>query len=371
MKADSLKVKIFVFACLLLFFPSILNALDSRKVKVVQNKEVLDNADLKIIDTFVEEGIAELVEAKDFTIVSTIRDELVNNSNSKRESSKKQYRSQFIKSVSGYVSAAFKSSMSFAPQERFRISVNLLMIIESLQDVQLSSMALDKLIDSNSAVRYWAMKCFTNPEIIKQLNGNPAESALVSQLIKRLDKVVENCNDEMLILITNFASEVRAAGATDMLNKIASLRMRDYEKWQVTDESTDDVVLKALYNKIVLKEGMPETARSFAQLYSYVFQRYAKGNNSGYHRQKLITVMTDIEDKCISRLLGIKQTKAREALEKRDTQEQIAALTAEHNSLLGAPTSEGKLPEKLKFRYLNADGKESSGPKELPPPPQE
>ena len=366
MKAESVKAKILVFACFLLFFPSILNAVDSRKVKVVQNKDVLDNADLQIIDGFVEEGIRELLEAEDFASISTVRDELIANSNSKRVSSEKQYRNQFIKSVSQYTTDAFKSSQNFIPERRFKVTVNLLMVIESLHDIQLSGLVLGRLDDSNGAVRYWAMKCFTNPEIIKQLNDGAANSALVSQIISRLNKLVDNCDDAMLTLITNFTSELQADESTQLLIKIADLRMQQYSKWQVKDEMTDTAVLKALFSKIISKQGIPETARKFAQLYSYVCQRYLKGDSlSDAHKQKLISVIVDVEDKYISKLLG-KQTKIRDAVTKRDNQ----ALASELDSLLGSADTEGRLPAKLQFTYRSSEGKDSTAPLALPAAPQ-
>ncbi len=362
MKAESIKAKILVFICFLLIFPSILNAVDARKVRALQNKEVLEPADLQVIDSFVEEGIREMLEAEDFGSISSIREALLDNSNSRRASSEKQYRNQFIKSVSQYAGEAFKTSQKFNPDRRFKVTVNLLMLIDGLHDIQLADLALNRLDDSNGAVRYWALKCFTSPDVIKQLNDGAANPALVSRLFNRLNKLVENCDDAMLVLITNFTGELQSGESTQLLIKVAELRMQQYVKWQVRDEMTDSVVLRVLYAKIMAKQGLPDTVRDFAQLYSYVCQRYLKGNNlSEFHKLKLISVIVDVEDKCISKLLG-RQTKIRDAIIKKDNQ----ALASEIDSVLGSSTVEGRLPAKFQFTYLTAEGKESAVPRVLP-----
>jgi hypothetical protein len=107
-------------------------------------------------------------------------------------------------------------------------------------------------------------------------------------------------------------------------------------------------------------------AKRFCNLYSFVCQRYLKGVNlSAAHKDKLITVMVEIEDKCISKLL-VRQTKIREAIQKKDN----AALQAEIDRLLGDANTEGKLPVKLNIQYRGPDGKESTAPAALPAPPK-
>jgi hypothetical protein len=364
MKAESMVAKILVFVVLLLFLPANLSAVDTRKIAVVQNKDVLDSSDFGVIDDFVEEAVRELVEAKDFSDISKLRSDFVTNSISKKDSSSAQYRNQFTKSAVEHISGALKSSQSFAADRRFKVVLNLLIVIESLGDVQLSTLVLDKLDDNNAALRYWALKCFASPEVIRQLN-DAGNSSLSAQVISRIGKVVEKCDDALLILIANFASEIKEEQAMELLNRIADMRIKQYFGWQVEDELTDMVILKSLYDKIISGQGGADSARRFAQLYSYVFQRYLKGTGklSELHKQKLVTVMVEIEDKCISKLLG-KQTKIREAIGKKDNE----ALLREHDNLLGNANTEGKLPAKLNFVYRGPDGRESTAPLALPPP---
>jgi hypothetical protein len=361
MKAESTPVRIFVFAILAFSLPSVLKAVDARKIAVVQNKDILESSDFQVIDTFVEEAVREITETKDFTAISKVRDDFVVNSVSKKDSSKAQYRNQFTKSATEHITQAFKTSQALPPDTRFRVVINLMILIETLRDIQLSTLVLDKLNDNNAAINYWAIKCFANPEVIKQLDDAGEDSPLAAQIFTPLGKTVENCDDTRLILITNLAADIKGQQATDLLIRIADLRIKQYAQWQVKDEITDTVILKSLFSKIVSNQGGADIARRFAQLYAYVVQRYTRNETSDLHKQKLVTVMAEVEDKCIRKLLG-KQTKIRESIEKKDN----AALLTEHDNLLGSANTEGQLCVKLNFIYKTADGKESTTPLVLP-----
>ncbi len=360
--------KIFVSAGLILIFTANLTAVDNRKVAIVQNKDVLDSSDFVVIDNFVDDAIRELIDAKDFSEISRLRSDIIANSVAKNESSKAQYHNQFTKSAAEHISAALKSSQSLPADKKFKVVLNLLMIIEGLGDIQLSSLVVDKIDDDNAAFRYWAIKCFASPEVIKQLN-DAGENSVSAQVVSRINKVIDKSDDTLLVLISGLASEIKsqsAVGGTELLIRIADLRIKQYEQWQVNDEITDAAVLKALYNKIVSGEGGADMAKRFCNLYSFVCQRYLKGVNlSAAHKDKLITVMVEIEDKCISKLL-VRQTKIREAIQKKD----MAALQAEIDRLLGDANTEGKLPVKLNIQYRGPDGKESTAPAALPAPPK-
>ena len=110
-------------------------------------------------------------------------------------------------------------------------------------------------------------------------------------------------------------------------------------------------------------------ARCFAQLYSYAIQRYVKGAGILNDTQKshLISVIADTEDKCISTLLK-PQTNIRRALTLE--QNNLQALLAEHDRLLGNAATPGELPQALSFDYsTNPNGPRLSAPIPLPNPP--
>jgi hypothetical protein len=113
-----------------------------------------------------------------------------------------------------------------------------------------------------------------------------------------------------------------------------------------------------------------EIARRFAQLYSYVIQRYIKGNNvlNNTQKQQLTSVIIEIEEKCVTRLLGLNRSQGtlRRAIERNN----IATLSDEHNKLLGDETSTGQLPSKLGFDYSTTpNGAKRTAPIPLPDKP--
>jgi hypothetical protein len=115
----------------------------------------------------------------------------------------------------------------------------------------------------------------------------------------------------------------------------------------------------------------PEIARRFAQLYSYVIFRYIKGYDilNDNQKQDLASVIIEVEEKCITRLLGLNRPQGalRRAIERND----LSALADEHNKLLGDETSTGQLPSKLDFDYgTMPNGTKRTAPIPLPDKPQ-
>jgi len=130
----------------------------------------------------------------------------------------------------------------------------------------------------------------------------------------------------------------------------------------------DATILELLYSKMTPVEiSEPAIARRFGQLYSYVMQRYVKGQNylSDGERQQLASVLVETEDKCIGKLL-IPQSVIRRAIEDDD----YSALLLEHSRLLGDETRAGQLALKLNFDYgKTSDGGKRTAPLALPEPP--
>ena len=104
-------------------------------------------------------------------------------------------------------------------------------------------------------------------------------------------------------------------------------------------------------------------ARRFAQLYSYAIQRYLKGQAVLSDTQKghLASVLVEVQEKCVSRLLGGQHTTFRRAIER----DNLPAISDEHNGLLGSGATPGQLPSKLVFDY----GTDDAGVKRTAPVP--
>ena len=260
-----------------------------------------------------------------------------------------------------------------------------MIMIDGMEDLRLSDLALAKLKDRNMVIRYWAVHCLTNPAITQQLNSAATSNPQLATIIaEQLKEVVGTSKSEIIVHIARFAANVNIPEGEELLLQVADERIKRYADWTVKHEFYDMIILKLLESKIPLLSqdpaatapttslGKPAIAQSFAQLYSYVIQRYIKGKDilNDTQKQHLTSVLIEIEDKCISRLMGGTQATTRtirRAIERGNT----AALSDEHNKLLGDETTAGQLPSKLGFDYSTTpNGPKRTAPIPLPEKPQ-
>lgn len=375
-----MKIKWAIFAILLALFVLAINpnsvAVSTREIDEVRSKGVLDNQDLEIIDKFLAEAVQELVRTRDFTTIAKVRTVILS-----RKSTQGQYARQFSESAYKHVQDGFNQAQTLKPEERkTNVIINLLILIDGLEDLRLSDLAIGMLQDKNTIVRYWAVQCLTNPAIIEQLNATTSsgsESAL--KIAEQLKQLVETSSPEIIGLIARFAANVKIPQGEELLLQIADMRIKRYADWTVKYELYDVAILKLLESKIPLPSDAPDApatspdkptvARRFAQLYSYAIQRYIKGREKNIlndtQRRHLATVLVEIEEKCIGRILG-RQLTIRRAIER----DSMPALWEEHNRLLGTETTTGQLPIKLGFDYsTTTTGPKRTSPIPLPDPP--
>lgn len=340
-------------------------AVDTRQIETVRGKEVLDAQDLQIIDEFLGEAVRELVSTRDFAEIAKLRTVILS-----KQSSQGQYAQQFSESSLKHISAGLQRASELPEQRRFKVILNLLILVDGLQDPGLTDLAIGMLKHSHKVVRYWAVRCVTNPGLIAKLNpGGAAESQLVQRIADQLSQLVDTASPEVLALIAEFAATVRIPQGEDLLGQIVDARISRYSDWTVEYELLDGAILKLLYNKIVATSvPKPALARRFGQLYSLVMQRYIKGQDflGDANKHYLASVLVEIEQKCVSRLLGRPQSTIKEAVEQRD----YSGLLQEHNRLLGGGTGQAELTAKLNFDYgTGPDGRTRTAPLTLPEPP--
>jgi len=375
-----MKIKWLIFAVLVAFFLVLLMnsgsvAVSTREVDNVRKKAVLDNSDLKIIDDFLSQAIQELVKTRDFTSIAKIRTVILS-----RQSTQGQYAQQFSESARRHIAAGFQQAQELRRPERITaVMINLLILMDGLHDLGLADQAMAMLKNENMVIRYWAVHCLSNTNILTQLNA-ATNSNQASAIAAQLKDLIENSTPEIVVLIAQFAAGVDIPEAEQLLIQIADLRMKQYADWTVKYELYDSAILKYLSSKIPLLsespvgllpttiDTKPEIARRFAQLYSYAIQRYIKGASILNDTQKshLASVLVETEDKCIGRLLGNPQLTIRRALERQNAQ----AILDEHDRLLGTATTPGQIPTTLKFDYsTSTTGPKRTAPLPLPDPP--
>lgn len=356
-----------VLGAFLLFVPNPASgAINTRRIGIVLNKDVLGPEDLEIIDDFVAEAVRELVRTRDFSEVGKVRRVILDHASSDKPS-KAQYERQFFESAHKYISEALKKAKD---DNKFMVAINLLILVDRLENLQLADLAIGMLKDENTVIRYLAVDSVTNPSITKQLNSaKSSNSKLAQQIAKQLKGLVESSSPETMALMVKFAADVKIPQADDLLLHIADVRIKSYADWTVEYEPLDATILKSLLEKISSAgPKSPAIARCFGQLYSYAVQRYIKGQNylSAAQKQYLASVLVETEHKCIRNVLG-PTIKIKKAVE----QDNYEVLWLEHNRVLGDESRAGLLPRKWKFHYgVDRNGKIRTAPLTLPEPPK-
>ncbi|MHC4206744.1 MAG: hypothetical protein ACYSTT_18985 [Planctomycetota bacterium] len=379
-----MKIKWAFFTILTAFFVLAINsnaeAVNTRGIDAVLKKGVIDEQDKKIIDDFLAQAVQELVKTRDFTSIAQVRSVILS-----RKGNQSDYARQFSESAYRHIQAGFELAQTLRPQERINnVNISLMILIDGLEDLRLADLAMGKLQDQNMVIRYWAVHSLTNPSIVQQLNsGATSNPELARTITERLKEVVQTSKPEINVHIARFAANINIPEGEELLLQVANNRIKRYADWKVTFEFYDIIILKLLESKIPLpSQGIgtptpttslnkPAIARSFAQLYSYVIQRYIKGSNvlNDTQKQHLTSVIIEIEEKCVTRLLGLSRSQG--TIRRTIERDNLTALSDEHNKLLGDETSTGQLPSKLGFDYSTTpDGTKRTAPIPLPDKPQ-
>ena len=354
--------------------------IDAVRQKALLNKDVLENADFEVIDAFWADALAELLMLDDFSEIVTTRSQIFACRGNPEPS---QYSAGFITSAQKHLTAAFDDVQNWETDKRKTwIERNLIILTAQLQSPELLELGMRMIGHENGTVRYWAVKALTNLSVVRQLN---ADVSLLAEPAARIASQLETTAEkethpEILSLIAAFAGQVNGPQAKQLLTKIVDLRTSAYENWTVKYELMDAKLLRSLGREIlspVSQSNKAANSRRFAQLYSYAMQRFILGENvlSDVSKQQLASVLVEMEQSVLDKLLGRPQSTIKKAVEKiltRKTIEQkdYSALEAEHDSLLGTAARKGELPAALNFDYgKNPDGSALTAPKKLGPPP--
>jgi len=361
-------VLILLVGGLVLAFVSVARAVvDVRGVDEVLKKSVLTPQDLAVIDAFVLDVVEEIVQTDDFTQIAATRALMLSRQNAQQQ----QYAQQLSESAGKYISAMLQEAQSISdPVRRFQVMGNLLMLVEGLKDPRLVDAAVRCIAQDNNCVRYWAVRAATDQTLWTKLNQNQASAAkLADQIMAECGRVIEASSSEVVNLMVDFAGRFNTPGADALLIRAADERIKRYAAWDAGYELADAAVLKLLSNRLIAGgTANPEVARRFAQLYSFVIQRYIKGQQrsmlTGASRSYLASVIAEVEDKCLTKLLGVRQPTLTRALQEVN----LDNLQAEHDKLLGGTGQAGALVSKLNFTYGTGPGNRSA-PLPLPDPP--
>jgi hypothetical protein len=371
-----MKAKRVILAVLGVFFVLVVSsdseAVNTRDIETVRNKPVLDNTDRQIIDEFLDEAVRELMNTRDFASIAQARYAILSRKSSRKSSAEAQYAEQFSLSALKHISSGLKQAEQLTLKERrFKMILNLLILIDGLEDVRLANLALGQLNDESKVIRYWAVHCVTSGGFTKQLNSTIAVNAqLARSIVDQLQRLLGRSGPETLALMAEFSADVSIPQGEDLLGRIAESRIKKYADWKVDYEPLDGIILRQLYKKISSGAvNKPAVSRRFAQLYSHVIQRYVKGRYilNATQRHNIASVLVETEKSCVSKLLAMPLTLIKRSVERND----YTRLLLEHSRILGDETRAGLLPVKLNFDYgTNPNGSSRTAPLPLPEPPQ-
>ena len=378
-----MKIKWAFFAilavCFLLVLTSKIRAVNTTDIDRVLEKGVLNEQDYRVINEFLAEAVQELVRTRNLADIAKRRTVILS-----RKGTQGQYAQRYSEAAYTSIQMGFQEAEGLPAERKTNVIVNLLILIDGLEDPRLNDLAISKLKDQNMVVRYWAVSCLTNPAILAKFNENISTNPGPARMIaERLKEIVQSSNAATLSRMTRFIANVNIPESEELLLQIADERIKRYRDWTVKFELYDIGILKLLESKIPIQTSglggltatpaarKPEIAQRFAQLYSHAVQRYIKGRNAGILNDTqighLVSVLIEVEDKCISRLLGQAQGGVKRAIER----DSMAVVLDEHNRLLGDETTPGELPARLQYDYgTAANSTKSTVPIPLPDPPQ-
>jgi hypothetical protein len=347
-------------------------AVNTARIDVVRSKETLADSDTEVIEEFLTDAFNEFLAKTDFSDIGSLRTAIVSRSSSEIESGQFQYGPRFFTAAQKQISQTLnKISQMPDGQRKQLLTMNLLILVNDLGNVEISKAALDYLKNPDVMIRYWAVSCLTNGNILRQLNMTESaeNSRLAEQFTQKLLTAIQaEQSGDILILLGQFASGLKQPTANEILKEIAQKRINLYLNWQVKDETVESWILKALSDRPQIdSESAPAMARNFAILYSLVVQRYVIGQEtlSQTNIRNLVSAIVQSE-KYLSRFLPEWPGLLKRAIEKGGG----SILLAEHDSLFGSANAAGKLPAAAGFDYgKNPDGSVKTAPPTLQKPP--
>ncbi|MFA6187306.1 MAG: hypothetical protein WC770_08895 [Phycisphaerae bacterium] len=347
-------------------------AVSTTKIDVVRAKETLVDTDTAVIEEFLAAAFDEFYAKTDFSDIAVLRTTIISRSTSELESGQIQYAPRFLTAAEKQIAQTLEKSSKLPDGlHKQLLTMNLMILINDLGNLEISKIALNYTQTPDVMVRYWAVNCLTNSNILRQLNttGSAETTRLAGQFVQNLQTVVKNENSgDILILAAQFAGSLKSPAANDLLIQIAKKREELYLNWQVNDEMVECSVLKSLSDRIQIDpDNAKITAKEFAILYSLVVQRYALGIDTlpAVNISNLVSVIVQSE-KYITRFISDWPGSLKRAVEKGGG----AGLLAEHDTLFGSSAAAGRLPTAAGFDYgKNANGSIMTTPPQLPKPP--
>ncbi|MCK4999295.1 MAG: hypothetical protein KAS23_07165 [Anaerohalosphaera sp.] len=345
--------------------------IDDFRAKALNAARALTDSEAQIIENFISSSFDEMLNSFEISEILAIKTSIVSRKGPSKPTGYSNAYNKFLeknlRSVAGEINALESSS------RKNQLLVNLIVLAAETKSYDLADFALTMIDSDNVVVRYWAVKCIANKTVIAQFNSvSESDNELNNAIIAAFDKLLDaESSPEILGLLATFAAQSTDSMVEDMLIKVVDKRIKKYEDWTVKNEFVDSNLLKRLTDKMIAYKTSAANARwsmRFAQLYSYIVQRYIAGADilDEASLEYLKSAIAEAENSSFAKLLGRTQPVIKKALEKKDP----GQLKKEIDSLLGSASRQGRLAYEFKYDYgKNSSGQSITAPKKLPAPP--
>ncbi len=326
--------------------------------------------DQAIMGDFVAEGLQEILFVESNIEIAEIRAQLASFAGSAQPS---EYSLAYIRIMETEIPKVLTEVARLETSDKKTAAeLNLMVLIAQLKSSDLATYALPFISHKNAGVKYWAVKAIANKSIAEQLDSTiTGDEDLKAKITSSLMPIMtEDVPAVILDTIVDFAANLKGSHGRDLIKKICILRLNAYADWTVKYELMDAGLLNTMANQIAALEDdqreRADLARMFAQLYSYVMQRFILSDEMLDEpvKQNLIGVMLDVEEKGLSKLLGSRQIDIKKAVNamRRDPD----ALQRKHDAIFGSTKRPGQITYELKFNYgTSPEGAPLTYPKEL------
>ncbi len=340
--------------------------LNTRKIDAVRKKTILADEDFRIIDGFVQEAMAELLETTDTSQMVELRTTVVSRSSSQEASAQIQYGPAFTQAAQKHIPPAIGKALQgqgVHKQTGLLITFNIMLMLHDTNIAELAKLALPYVDFNDIKIQYAAVKTLTNPLIVSELQ----KWDNLPEMVSSLEKVAQSASEpRILISILDFAGRLNNAAAVQLIRNCADARLSLYAQSNIADASVDRALLDALAAQIAANDGNRATlGPKYAQLYSYLIQSYIEIINvegKEQLRSQLATAIINGETVLYKFINGTPGGLKR-AVEKAGT----AALQSEHDAIFGSDAAGGQLPAALGFDYgTDGQGNKIRSPGKLP-----
>jgi hypothetical protein len=319
-------------------------AASPREIDEVRKKTSFTDADMAIVDSFINETFEEMLEAPTIEESVKRREEILVR---KPKNGQTQYKTQFLRSVEENIVSSLRVIDTWS-DEKFQkaMRLNLAVMVGSLDDPALYELAIRMLSADNIAVRYWALQALTGNDMVASIKSSP-DSQRSQDIIEAVTGITSVNSPINLAIAAKFAGSIDAAQSNDMLNAIAQTRINAYQNNMARNESSDAVILQVMAQRMNANQQAKEAlSASFTSLMAVSVKKYADslvpgGALTDVSEQQLITLITEIE-KNILPLFDI-NAELTKAIERRNAEDFQQA----YNNIFGDGENQGELAAKI------------------------